>query len=94
MINRVDNIEKIKQLLINETTNKQGNETMNNETRKALIKSLIGTYYRMELTAPEYQSGHETYERLEIEMQKLMTENEWETFLNCNEFDNTYWSDI
>lgn len=67
---------------------------MNNETRKALIKSLIGTYYRMELHAPEYQSGHETYERLEIEMQKLMTKNEWETFLNCNEFDNTYWSDI
>jgi len=67
---------------------------MNNETRKALIKSLIGTYYRMELHAPEYQAGHETYERLETEMQKLMTENEWETFLNCNEFDNTYWSDI
>lgn len=48
----------------------------------------------MELYAPEYQSGHETYERLEIEMQKLMTENEWETFLNCNEFDGTYWTDI
>ena len=65
-----------------------------NEMRKKLIKSLIRTYYQMELNAEHHETSFQTYERLEFEMKRLMTAQEYETFMNCNEFDNTYWSDI
>jgi hypothetical protein len=65
-----------------------------NEMRKKLIKSLIRTYYQMELNAEHHEASFQTYERLEFEMKRLMTAQEYETFMNCNEFDNTYWSDI
>ena len=65
-----------------------------NEMRKKLIKSLIRTYYQMELNAPHHETSFQTYERLEFEMKRLMTAQEYETFMDCNEFDNTYWDDI
>lgn len=80
--------------LINETTTQGNNEMFDNEMRKKLIKSLIRTYYQMELNAEHHEASFQTYERLEFEMKRLMTAQEYETFMNCNEFDNTYWSDI
>lgn len=65
-----------------------------NNMRKKLIKTLIRNYYELEKNALYHQASHETFERLEAEIEKLMTANEYETFMNCNEFDNTYWSAI
>lgn len=65
-----------------------------NKTRKQLIKSLIKTYYQLELNAEHHEASFQTYERLEFELKRLMTDNEYEVFMNCNEFDNTYWTNI
>ena len=65
-----------------------------NNMRKRLIKTLIRNYYELEKNALYHQASHETFERLEAEMQKLMTANEYETFFDCNEFDGQYWSDV
>lgn len=65
-----------------------------NEMRKKLIKSLIRTYYQFELNADNIVIGSHTYETLEFEMQRLMTNYEYDLFMDSCEFDGEYWSKI
>ena len=65
-----------------------------NEMRKNLIKSLIRTYYQLELNEEHHEPTFQTYERLEFEMSRLMTRDEYEIFFDCNEFEGEYYAFI
>jgi len=72
----------------------KGKSMFDNEMRKKLIQSLIRSYYQLELNAKHHEPTFQTYERLEFEMGRLMTKEEYETFFDCNEFEGVYYSDI
>ena len=68
---------------------------MKNSTRIKLIKALIKTYYEMTLASHE---GHEfdgaAIGCIQDEISKLMTQDEFATWVDCNEFHGFCWSKI
>lgn len=68
---------------------------MKNSTRIKLIKALIKTYYEMELASHEgHKMNPETYACIQDEISKLMTQDEFDTWVDCNEFHGFCWSKI
>ena len=67
----------------------------NEQQRLELIKTFIRTYYQMELRSGDgFKFEGRTYGALEDEMSKLMTQEEFAIWVDCNEFYGTCWSKI
>ena len=67
----------------------------NEEHRVTLIKHFIRTYYQMELASGEgFKFEGRIYAALQDEMSKIMTQDEYSEWVDCNEFYGTCWSKV
>ena len=67
----------------------------NEQQRIELIKTFIRTYYQMELASGNgFKFEGRTYGALQDEMSKLMTQEEFDEWVDCNEFYGTCWSKV
>ena len=82
-------------LITSKRTTRKTNKMTNEEQRVTLIKTFIRAYYQMELACGEgFKFEGRTYGALEDEISKLMTDEEFNIWVDCNEYQGEYWSKV